>query len=509
MLIVFLPAVEGLRPQWREATETLGGTTWTYWRRVAAPSSSRPSSVRRSCSSPTPSRRTRPRRRSSHRAPRCCRPPDRRDPLSSEVILGQENVGKAMALAMIVVVADRHDGLRVARQARAAGCRGERGQRAVLRRRQTAFRWSVIGVAGVLPPAPARDARVHHPGPRRQRALRRHLAHARRRRHRLRGVPGATRGLPRVGRPRRLTALLMLVLLVPTMTWVRLRLPGLSRTVEFICLLPAHRAGHRPRRRAHPDLRVGLLPAGLLDPVARRSPTSCSCCRTPTGRWMPACARSTCAPSPRRRARSASWFTVMRRIVLPNLRTAVLSASFLSVALVLGEFTIASLFSKKNLQVAMFELGKSDAKISVAVGLFALAFAFSCSSPCPSSARAPPGLPLARLRRTRTDAGQADARSRPHDRRHQPRHRRPPHRPAPGLRRRGRPRRLHPAHRARRVRRAARPVGLRKTTAPRCLAGLEDPDSGTVEVGGRDLTRVPTNKRDMGMVFQAYSLFPT
>ena len=30
----------------------------------------------------------------------------------------------------------------------------------------------------------------------------------------------------------------MLVLLVPTMTWVRLRLPGLSRTVEFICLLP-------------------------------------------------------------------------------------------------------------------------------------------------------------------------------------------------------------------------------------------------------------------------------
>ena len=30
----------------------------------------------------------------------------------------------------------------------------------------------------------------------------------------------------------------MLVLLVPTMTWVRLRLPGLTRTVEFICLLP-------------------------------------------------------------------------------------------------------------------------------------------------------------------------------------------------------------------------------------------------------------------------------
>lgn len=37
MVIVFLPAVEGLRPQWREATENLGGTSWTYWTRVAGP----------------------------------------------------------------------------------------------------------------------------------------------------------------------------------------------------------------------------------------------------------------------------------------------------------------------------------------------------------------------------------------------------------------------------------------------------------------------------------------
>ena len=56
--------------------------------------------------------------------------------------------------------------------------------------------------------------------------------------------------------------------------------------------------------------------------------------------------------------------------------------------------------------------------------------------------------------------------------------------------------------------RCSGPSGCGKTTALRCLAGLEDPDSGTVEVGGHDLTRVPANKRDMGMVFQAYSLFP-
>jgi putative spermidine/putrescine transport system ATP-binding protein len=52
------------------------------------------------------------------------------------------------------------------------------------------------------------------------------------------------------------------------------------------------------------------------------------------------------------------------------------------------------------------------------------------------------------------------------------------------------------------------PSGCGKTTTLRLLAGLEDADGGRVIVGGRDITHVPANKRDMGMVFQAYSLFP-
>ncbi len=52
------------------------------------------------------------------------------------------------------------------------------------------------------------------------------------------------------------------------------------------------------------------------------------------------------------------------------------------------------------------------------------------------------------------------------------------------------------------------PSGCGKTTALRILAGLDQQTSGSVEVGGKDLSRVPANKRDMGMVFQAYSLFP-
>ncbi|MCV7282033.1 ABC transporter ATP-binding protein [Mycolicibacterium flavescens] len=52
------------------------------------------------------------------------------------------------------------------------------------------------------------------------------------------------------------------------------------------------------------------------------------------------------------------------------------------------------------------------------------------------------------------------------------------------------------------------PSGCGKTTALRILAGLDQATSGTVSVGGRDVSRVPANKRDLGMVFQAYSLFP-
>jgi putative spermidine/putrescine transport system ATP-binding protein len=52
------------------------------------------------------------------------------------------------------------------------------------------------------------------------------------------------------------------------------------------------------------------------------------------------------------------------------------------------------------------------------------------------------------------------------------------------------------------------PSGCGKTTALRILAGLDEATAGSVFVGGKDLTGVPANKRDMGMVFQAYSLFP-
>jgi putative spermidine/putrescine transport system ATP-binding protein len=52
------------------------------------------------------------------------------------------------------------------------------------------------------------------------------------------------------------------------------------------------------------------------------------------------------------------------------------------------------------------------------------------------------------------------------------------------------------------------PSGCGKTTALRTLAGFEHPDSGQVLVDGQDITQVPAHRRDTGMVFQSYSLFP-
>lgn len=52
------------------------------------------------------------------------------------------------------------------------------------------------------------------------------------------------------------------------------------------------------------------------------------------------------------------------------------------------------------------------------------------------------------------------------------------------------------------------PSGCGKTTTLRMVAGFEYPDSGTIRIGGTDVSRLPPHRRKLGMVFQNYSLFP-
>ena len=52
------------------------------------------------------------------------------------------------------------------------------------------------------------------------------------------------------------------------------------------------------------------------------------------------------------------------------------------------------------------------------------------------------------------------------------------------------------------------PSGCGKTTTLRMVAGLETPDAGRVLVAGHDVTALPPHRRNMGVVFQSYALFP-
>jgi len=173
-----------------------------------------------------------------------------------------------------------------------------------------------------------------------------------------------------------LTVAIMLVMLVPTMTWVRLRVPGMRRLVEFICLLPLTIpaivlvVGLAPIYAwvayflGESSLWLSFAYVVLVLPYAYRALDA----------GLSVIDVKTLAEAAR--SLGAGWPTVMWRIILPNVRTAVLSASFLSVALVLGEFTIANLFSRENLQVAINQLGKRDDSVATAAALAALILAF-------------------------------------------------------------------------------------------------------------------------------------
>jgi putative spermidine/putrescine transport system permease protein len=188
--------------------------------------------------------------------------------------------------------------------------------------------------------------------------------------------PDLTEGIVASLEQAALTAVLMLVLLVPTAIWVRLRLPRIRRVVEFLCLLPL-------------TIPAIVLVVGLAPVYAWVSyflgESSLTLVFAYTILVLPYAFRAIDAGlsaidvrtlAEAARSLGSGWATVMWRVVMPNIRSSVLSSAFLTVALVLGEYTIASLLNRTNLQVAINLLGKSSATMSVAVSLAALALAF-------------------------------------------------------------------------------------------------------------------------------------
>ena len=173
-----------------------------------------------------------------------------------------------------------------------------------------------------------------------------------------------------------ITSLAMLVLLVPTMVWVRLKLPRLSRVVEFICLLPLTIPAI--------VLVVGLVPIYLWLNI-NISDSILTLSLAYVILVLPYCYRALDSGlgaidvktlSEAARSLGASWLDVMWRIIVPNISNAILNATLLSVALVLGEYTIANVLLYNNLQVELVHLARDNAGVSIAVAVAALLFAF-------------------------------------------------------------------------------------------------------------------------------------
>ena len=173
-----------------------------------------------------------------------------------------------------------------------------------------------------------------------------------------------------------ITSLAMLVLLVPTMVWVRLKLRRLSRIVEFICLLPLTIPAI--------VLVVGLVPVynWLGNNV---SDSILTLAFAYVILVLPYCYRALDAGlgaidvktlSEAARSLGANWFDVIVRVIVPNISNAILNATLLSVALVLGEFTIANNLLYYNLQVELVHLARADAGTAIAVAVASLLFAF-------------------------------------------------------------------------------------------------------------------------------------
>ena len=173
-----------------------------------------------------------------------------------------------------------------------------------------------------------------------------------------------------------LTSVLMVVLLLPTMVWVHLRLPVLRRLIEFLCLLPlvipavVLVVGIAPLYSwvtyffGDSALTLTFVYVVLVLPYAFRALES----------GLTAMDLTTLSEAAR--SLGAGWTTVLLRVVLPGVRAAVLSAVLLTVALVLGEYTLASLLNFSNLQVAIAQTGLRNAALSIAVSLAALLLAF-------------------------------------------------------------------------------------------------------------------------------------
>ena len=175
-----------------------------------------------------------------------------------------------------------------------------------------------------------------------------------------------------------ITSIVMVALLLPTMIWIKLRVQWISRTFEFLCLLPltipaiALVVGLGPvyNRIQHYSLsalQLFWVYVILALPYAYRALSS----------GLDALDAVTLSEAAR--SLGASWFTVMFRVIAPNMRQGILNALLLTGALVLGEFTIAYQLLFGTLQPTLYSISRNtpNAGVVFSTSMASLLFAFA------------------------------------------------------------------------------------------------------------------------------------
>jgi putative spermidine/putrescine transport system permease protein len=165
------------------------------------------------------------------------------------------------------------------------------------------------------------------------------------------------------------TWIVSMLLMIPTTVYVHLRMPGLRRLLEGVTILPI----------VIPPvvLIIGVLqvmPLALRASVWLLALEYVVLAMPFAYRALDAGLRAIDVKTLTEAAGSlgAGWLSTMWRVILPNMRTAVISATILIVALVLGEFTMASLDLKQTFPVWIVLFDQENAQISVAASIFAL-----------------------------------------------------------------------------------------------------------------------------------------
>ncbi len=178
-----------------------------------------------------------------------------------------------------------------------------------------------------------------------------------------------------------ITIVVSIAIIVPTAFWVRLRLPHLRRLVEFITLLPfvippvilvfgliqSYKAPPLPLTNSDFGSNVLLVAAYVVLSFPYMYRAVDVGLRSIDVRSLTEASQSL----------GAGWFRILWQVILPNLRVSLLSGAFLTLAIVIGEFTIATFLARPAFGPYLSLIGGNKAYEPAAVSLISFALTWA------------------------------------------------------------------------------------------------------------------------------------